>query len=237
MTPSQNQLLPDLELEEYQALKADIAARGVLVPVELDEAGVILDGHHRIRAWEELRAEGVEVPDYPCVIRTGLSAIEKRAHARTLNLARRHLNQDQKRDLIREQIQETPEKSNRQIAALLGVSHPTVAVVRWELEAAGKVERFTTSVGADGKIYPRRGADARDAGTLARFNELDEEAARLTREGCDQSMARLQEDAGLKETIEIHNAALAVQNDWAAFRLHCERMAGRLLLRLKGDPA
>jgi hypothetical protein len=149
------QVMPALADEEYAALKADIAARGVLVPVELDEGGAILDGYHRVRAWEELRAEGVAVPDYPRMIRPGLSETEKRAHARTLNLARRHLSQEQRRELIRQQIQETPERSNRQIAALLGVSHPTVAVVRCELELAGQVVNLTTSQGADGKTYPR----------------------------------------------------------------------------------
>lgn len=40
------QLLPDLTEEEYEALKADIAERGVMVPIELDEQGNVLDGHH-----------------------------------------------------------------------------------------------------------------------------------------------------------------------------------------------
>ena len=37
-----------LRPEEYQALRDDIAKRGVLVPVEVDkDSGAILDGHHR----------------------------------------------------------------------------------------------------------------------------------------------------------------------------------------------
>ena len=44
------QLLPPLTYDEYQALKADIATRGVQVPIERDEAGNVLDGHHRLRA-------------------------------------------------------------------------------------------------------------------------------------------------------------------------------------------
>ena len=45
----QYQFLPDLTSDEYEALKADIRERGVMVPVELDEAGHILDGHHRVQ--------------------------------------------------------------------------------------------------------------------------------------------------------------------------------------------
>ena len=80
------QILPPLSPDEYAALKGDIARRGVLVPIELDEAGAVLDGHHRLRAAHELGL--VEVPT---VIRTGLSDTEKREHALRLNLLRRHL--------------------------------------------------------------------------------------------------------------------------------------------------
>lgn len=84
------QLLPDLPEDDYARLKADIAERGVLVAVELDEVGNVLDGHHRVRIANEL---GVE---YPTVVRTGLAEHEKRLHAVALNLARRHLTDVQK---------------------------------------------------------------------------------------------------------------------------------------------
>jgi len=35
---------------EFKALKADIAERDVVVPIDIDEDGTILDGHHRYRA-------------------------------------------------------------------------------------------------------------------------------------------------------------------------------------------
>ena len=144
MTPYQ--VLPDLSAEDFAALRADIAARGVLVPVEYDEDGNILDGHHRVRACEELG-----LTDWPRFIRKGLSEADKRVHARQLNLARRHLNRDQKRDLIAAQLRETPEKSNRQVAEGLGVSHHTVQAVRAEREATGQIAQLEKTVGADGK--------------------------------------------------------------------------------------
>ena len=144
MTPYQ--VLPDLSAEDFAALRADIAARGVLVPVEYDEDGNILDGHHRVRACEELG-----LTDWPRFIRKGLSEADKRVHARQLNLARRHLNRDQKRDLIAAQLRETPEKSNRQVAEGLGVDDKTVGTVRRGLEATAEIPQLDKTVGADGK--------------------------------------------------------------------------------------
>lgn len=78
-------LLPALSEVEYAALRDDIARRGVLVPIEVDEHGRILDGWHRRRACDEL---GI---DPPTVVRPGLSDAEKREHAIVLNLVRRQL--------------------------------------------------------------------------------------------------------------------------------------------------
>ncbi len=140
------QVMPNLADEDYEALKRDIAARGVLVPVEYDEEGNILDGHHRVRACAELGIEG-----WPRFIRKGLSEGEKRIHARQLNLARRHLNQSQKRELIASQLRETPAHSNAQISRGLGVDDKTVAKVRNGLEATSEIPRLDKTLGADGK--------------------------------------------------------------------------------------
>ena len=56
--------------------------------------------------------------------------------------------------LIREQLAETPEKSDRQIAAGLGVSHVTVGTQRKELESTGQIDQLATNIGADGKERP-----------------------------------------------------------------------------------
>lgn len=145
------QLLPDLLSDDFAALMADIKARGVLVPVEYDEHGEILDGHHRVRACEELG-----IIDWPRVVRAGLTEDGKRLHARQLNLARRHLNHAQKRALISDQLRDTPEKSNRQIAAGLGVSPTTVTTIRANLEKEGMVSKLDTVVGKDGIKQPAR---------------------------------------------------------------------------------
>lgn len=80
-------VLPPLPSEQYEALKADIAKHGVLVPVELDEdTGELIDGHHRVRACEEL---GLPFP--PALSRSFGSAQERDEHALRLNMLRRQL--------------------------------------------------------------------------------------------------------------------------------------------------
>lgn len=144
------QVMPPLSPEDYEALKADIAERGVLVPVEYDEHGIVLDGHHRVKACGELG-----ITDWPRLIRRGLSDEGKRAHARALNLARRHLTQAQRQALVDAQLIDTPEQSDRSIAGKLGVSQPTVSARRKELEAEGMVIKVITTTGKDGIEQPR----------------------------------------------------------------------------------
>jgi hypothetical protein len=93
------QFLPELAPDEYEALKADIRTNGVLVPVEVDEHGTTLDGHHRVRIWSELRASGVHLADYPRIVRIFRSDDEKVEHALRLNLNRRHLDRQALKDL------------------------------------------------------------------------------------------------------------------------------------------
>ena len=145
------QVMPPLSTEEYAELKNDIEKRGVMVPIEYDEKGNVLDGHHRLQICAELG-----IKDFPKVIRAGMTEEEKRTHARKLNMARRQLNREQKQELIREQLRETPEKSDRQIAHGLGVSDKTVGAQRKEMESTAEIPQLKTSIGADGKERPRQ---------------------------------------------------------------------------------
>jgi 16S rRNA G966 N2-methylase RsmD len=131
------QLFPSLTDDEFAALKDDIASRGVLVPVEYDEHGQILDGHHRVRACSEL---GLKT--WPRVVRSGMSDVEKRRHVRSLNLNRRHLTQAQKREQIAGALKDAPERTDRQHARDLGVHHTTVGAVRGDMEESGEISHF-----------------------------------------------------------------------------------------------
>jgi N6-adenosine-specific RNA methylase IME4/ParB-like chromosome segregation protein Spo0J len=145
------QLLPPLSDDDRAALEASIVAHGVLVPVEYDEDGNILDGHHRVEICESLG-----LVDWPRFVRKGLSEEEKRSVARELNISRRHLTAAQKRELIADQLRETPSISSRAIAAMLGVSDKTVASVRRDMEATAEIPQLTETEGRDGKNRPAR---------------------------------------------------------------------------------
>jgi N6-adenosine-specific RNA methylase IME4 len=140
------QVMPDLTPIEYEALKADIEERGVLVPVEVDECGEILDGHHRVKAWQELRSEGVNLADYPRMVRRGLTEEQKRNHARSLNVLRRHLSKEQRDEVMIAMRRDG--MSYRQIAEAVGVSHTEVA------RSTAGVTIVTPVKGSDGKQYP-----------------------------------------------------------------------------------
>jgi ParB-like chromosome segregation protein Spo0J len=79
------QVLAPLRPEELEALARDISHRGVLVPVEVDERGRILDGHPRVAIARKLGAK------YKTVSRRFASDSERVEHALKLNILRRHL--------------------------------------------------------------------------------------------------------------------------------------------------
>ena len=135
--PEKYQLLPELRREEFEALKQDIAERGVIVPVVVDEFGAILDGHNRARACREL---GINY--YPVEVRSGLSEADKRVFARKLNVLRRHLTREQVRQLIGDQLRDTPEWADRRIGRELGVDHKTVGSVRADLGSIGEIPQL-----------------------------------------------------------------------------------------------
>src|ERR1039458_3974716 len=91
------QLLPPLSAEEFEALKTDIAVHGVLVPVVIDaDSGETIEGHHRVRAWTELRFEKVAVPNYPREVRRFEDDEARVAFVLAANLFRRHLTRTQR---------------------------------------------------------------------------------------------------------------------------------------------
>lgn len=150
------QLLPPLSDKDYEDLKKDVARHGVLVPIERDEHGELLDGHHRVRAWTELAAEGIHV-EMPVILRLDLTESQKRSHVRALNMLRRHLTTRQRQAVIAQQLRETPDRSDRAIAKTLHASPSTVGMIRHRLGAKSPTVQVGQSkrTGLDGR---RRGA-------------------------------------------------------------------------------
>lgn len=148
MSDQPYQLLPALSDEEYAALRDDIAANGIRVPVDVDEHGQVLDGHHRQAIAAEL---GIDCPTRTVA---GLTEDDKRAHALAVNLQRRTLTRDQRRALIAAELEHDPSRSDRAIGRLVGVDHKTVAAVRrgefphgtFTAEEVAEAERLTEEI-------------------------------------------------------------------------------------------
>jgi hypothetical protein len=151
-------LLPMMRDDEIEKLANDIKANGLHEPfdiwidnragVELEDPRLQLDGRGRRAALELL---GITDPrEAPCgssnmkPIRYFTAAPEVGANVLadpvayifSKNFRRRHLTQQQKRDVIAAFIKADPQASNREIAKKLGVSHATVAGVRKEESAS-----------------------------------------------------------------------------------------------------
>ena len=142
--------LPPLSQEEFSALRDNIAVNGVLVPIIVDSDGSkrqIIDGNYRKWIADDL---GYDCPE---IVQAGLDENEKRTLARALNLARRQLDREQKRQLIADQLLESQGRTNRWIEKMLGIHHATVASVRREMEAVGQIIQQEKRVGQDGKQY------------------------------------------------------------------------------------
>lgn len=129
--------MPPLTADELTSLRADIVERGIVVPVVVDQHGRVLDGHHRRQVAAEL---GI---DCPTTVREVADDDEALDIAVALNAARRHLSQDQRRDLIRSELHRRPKDADRAIARRVGCSPTTVGTVRseWRAEAEESTER------------------------------------------------------------------------------------------------
>jgi hypothetical protein len=139
-------------------------------PNGTDEA-VLLDGRNRLDA--------MELVGMPVLNKSGgegwralnghLYTFHRRkcdpvAYIVAANIKRRHLDTEQKRELIAKLLKANPEKSNRQIAEPLKVDHKTVASVRVMKETTGEIPQLTKTTGKDGKTRPTKPRPAKKQG-------------------------------------------------------------------------
>jgi hypothetical protein len=142
------QIYPPYSREDMEALKLDILKKGLLVDIEVDQLGTIIDGNHRAQAIRELRAEGHKMPDYPRKVRVFKDDDERVAHMVALNERRRHLVADQRPHVVAALRKQG--WSSRRIAEELQVSHVTV----WrDFKGVTSVTPDLVT-GKDGRQYP-----------------------------------------------------------------------------------
>lgn len=142
------QFLPRLSDDEYTSLEKSIREHGIQVPIVVDENGSVIDGHHRKEIADRL---GIICPRNTA---RDLDETGKRTLACSLNLDRRHLNREQKREVIAKSLMADPQLSNRQHAERVGAHHTTVGTIRDSLESTGEISQSETRLSADGRERP-----------------------------------------------------------------------------------
>jgi hypothetical protein len=162
------ELFPLMSDGELRELADDICRHGLREPVALfhddrTETFCLLDGRNRLDALQFLGRDVFEhdeprwgyAPD-PAVFRTVDLDADPAAYVLSLNIRRRHLDAEQRRELLAKLLKADPEKSNRQIAKTVGVDDKTVASVRRDLESTAAIPQLEKTTGRDGKARPAR---------------------------------------------------------------------------------
>jgi hypothetical protein len=147
--------------DELKVLGEDIIKNGLCERVAVidgpDGKPVLIDGRNRLDAMELVGQQfTLEVVAMRLRCQEHSQDFDPYAYVTSINLHRRHLTAEQKRDLIAKLIKATPEKSNRQIAETVKVSPTTVGTVRAELEATGDVSKLDTRTDSQGREQPAR---------------------------------------------------------------------------------
>jgi ParB-like chromosome segregation protein Spo0J len=139
-----------LEGQDLLDLVASIRENGLKDEIDIwerpeDGVWIVLDGRNRLTALSMLDIELTPEMEKRVVTDDPVK------HIFAKNMDRRHLTPLDRRKLILKRLGQAPEHSDRAIAEEFKVSHPTVAAIRKEGEATGKVLPVTKRVGLDRK--------------------------------------------------------------------------------------
>jgi hypothetical protein len=155
-------LMPEAELQE---LSEDIKKNGLSAPIVLWIDGnnaSLIDGRNRLDALallgllvfdesDKLAHLAFKKRQNDCQpITFAHEGVEPYALALSLNVHRRHLTAEQKRELVSKVLKAKPDASNRQIARQVKADDKTVASVRRELESNAEIPHKTDRVEASG---------------------------------------------------------------------------------------
>jgi hypothetical protein len=200
------ELFPLMSPAEIEALAEDIAKNGVVDPIVIwrKDGDSLLDGRNRLDAMAHAGLIGINDEGQFHNVKSGRPIDchfyggsdcnhDPYALALSLNVHRRHLTAEQKRDLIADLLKAQPEKSNRQIADQVKVDHKTVGAVRSEKEATGEIPQLGKTTGRDGKARPAKKPkkkSKRFQATVSAAELADELAAALAPETDEATVER-----------------------------------------------
>jgi ParB-like chromosome segregation protein Spo0J len=149
---------------EFEDLVNDIRQHGQREPITVDRDGRILDGRNRWLACKEL---GIHCK---AVRYTGK---DPAAFVWSLNVQRRHLSAEQKREQIARRLKHDPSRSDRAVAKDVGADHKTAAAVRADLEARGEIPHVDQRTDTKGRKQPAQKRSEKPMDSADRRRVLD----------------------------------------------------------------
>ena len=150
-------MLSDAELD---ALAKDIDANGLTSPLSLWRAREsadwqLLDGRNRLDAMARLDDGDDRIGGaFAMANRYEGERTDPLAFVVSANILRRHLDAEQKRDLIAALLKADPTRSNRTIGGLAATDHKTAGNVRKELEGRGEIPHVSARTDTAGRQQP-----------------------------------------------------------------------------------
>jgi hypothetical protein len=174
------ELFPQMSEAELDELAADIKANGMRVPAvawspaDGSMPPALLDGRNRLDALAALGLLYRTAEDGHVGLKTWTAGKKWAEHsgsriefqhvhggdpyalALSLNIHRRHLTPEQKRELLIKVIAAQPEKSDRQIAGVVKANHKTVAAARKAGEDVGRIPHVEKREDSKGRRQPAR---------------------------------------------------------------------------------
>ena len=222
------ELFPMMSRDEVLALGKDIkdgGADGLRMPITLVKWAkspvkvgrtpvALLDGRNRLDALEAVGYKilftdgGMWLAEKRGAENVGIDLIGVRAdpyeRVLSLNIHRRHLTAEQKRELIAKVLKAKPKASNRQIAKQVKADDKTVAKVRKELEGRSEIPHVETRTDTKGRKQPAK----RTRKPIEHEDGPGEDAQTIWRRG-------------LLNRAEIA-AGDALYEDWSQFKVDAE---------------
>jgi hypothetical protein len=157
------ELLPLMTDAELVELGEDIKANGLknAVAIYADPGGALslLDGRNRLDGMERVGMPfALSGPGLDAMVKIGAAKIvrdiDPYAYVISANIQRRHLNVEQRRELITKLLERMPDKSSRTIAKMIGVSPQTVSTARQQAEDVSKIGHVATRTDSKGRQQP-----------------------------------------------------------------------------------
>ena len=237
-------LFPLMSKSELKEHAENIQANGLIAPILIwkdreNDKFLLLDGRNRLDALALVGMLGVD--DHGTLIDAKSGDVIRQTYrddgdpyeiVLSLNVHRRHLTAEQRRELIAKVLKAKPEASNRLIAKQVKADDKTVASVRSVLESTAEIPQLKKTKGKDGKARPVK---AKKKSTISACFACSTCADRSKPRGSDRAAPTAPEakpaiPTKATETILIRIADLA--RDCRGLLAHPEQNVGEIRTKL-----